>query len=201
MIYWIFHLDGTIQLEIKLSGILNTAAMNPDEDLRGEGTCVYPGVNAHNHQHLFCLRIDPNLDSSPNSVVQVDAMPSPHPVGHPENKYGNVFTAQRTKYTTVTDAISDYDSSTGRSWDICNESRNNPYSGKPVAYKLISREVPRSVSPPLDAASSTNNLQTTSKRRFPGMEARWLRPTRPPCNALLRQSTSPSRPARPADLR
>ncbi|RAL63348.1 hypothetical protein DID88_003772 [Monilinia fructigena] len=50
-IYWIFHQDGTIQLEIKLTGILNTYSMNPGEDTKGWGTEVYPGVNAHNHQH------------------------------------------------------------------------------------------------------------------------------------------------------
>jgi primary-amine oxidase len=44
-VYWIFHLDGTIQLEIKLTGILNTYAMLPGEDLKGWGTEVYPGVN------------------------------------------------------------------------------------------------------------------------------------------------------------
>ena len=51
-VYWYFHQDGTIQLEIKLTGILNTYAINPGEDTHGWGTEVYPGVNAHNHQHL-----------------------------------------------------------------------------------------------------------------------------------------------------
>jgi Cu2+-containing amine oxidase len=35
--------DGTIQPEIKLTGILNTYAMNPDEDTHGWGTQVFPG--------------------------------------------------------------------------------------------------------------------------------------------------------------
>ncbi|KAL2365004.1 hypothetical protein RJZ56_002053 [Blastomyces dermatitidis] len=34
-VYWIFHQDGTIQLDIKLTGILNTYAMNPGEDTLG----------------------------------------------------------------------------------------------------------------------------------------------------------------------
>lgn len=40
---WIFHQDGTIQPEIKLTGILNTYSLNPGEDTKGWGTQVYPG--------------------------------------------------------------------------------------------------------------------------------------------------------------
>ncbi|KAI7344101.1 hypothetical protein KC336_g22973, partial [Hortaea werneckii] len=67
-VYWIFHQDGTIQLEIKLTGILNTYSLNPGESAAPWGTEVYPGVNAHNHQHLFCLRVDPNIDGPANTV-------------------------------------------------------------------------------------------------------------------------------------
>ena len=141
-VYWIFHQDGTVQLEIKLTGILNTYSINPDEDTKGWGTEVYPGVNAHNHQHLFCLRVDPNIDGPNNTIVQVDATRGPGEVGSEENKYGNAFYAKRTKYTTPTEAIADYDGSTSRTWDMCNENKLNPYSKKPVAYKLVSREVP-----------------------------------------------------------
>ena len=42
-IQWIFHQDGTVQPEIKLTGILNTYVMNEDEDTKGWGTQVYPG--------------------------------------------------------------------------------------------------------------------------------------------------------------
>jgi primary-amine oxidase len=107
-VYWIFHLDGTIQLEIKLTGILNTYAMLPDEDTRGWGTEVYPGVNAHNHQHLFCLRLDPNIDGSSNTVFQVDATQGAGEVGSEENKYGNAFYAKKTKLETAAGARCDY---------------------------------------------------------------------------------------------
>ncbi|KAH8880823.1 hypothetical protein GQ53DRAFT_736311 [Thozetella sp. PMI_491] len=141
-IQWIFHMDGTIQLEIKLTGILNTYAMLEGEDTNGWGTQVYPGVNAHNHQHLFCLRIDPNIDGSNNTIFAVDGVPSDKPVGHPENLYGNAFYAKKTKLVTTGQAMTDYDGSTSRSWDISNENKLHPYSKKPVSYKLVSREVP-----------------------------------------------------------
>jgi primary-amine oxidase len=141
-VYWIFHQDGTIQLEIKLTGILNTYAMNPGEDTKGWGTEVYPGVNAHNHQHLFCLRIDPNIDGPNNTVFQVDAAQGPGEVGSEENFYGNAFYAKKTKYTNPIEAMSDYEGSTSRTWEMVNENKLNPYSHKPVSYKLVSREVP-----------------------------------------------------------
>ncbi|KAF2198063.1 hypothetical protein GQ43DRAFT_379555 [Delitschia confertaspora ATCC 74209] len=141
-VYWIFHQDGTVQLEIKLTGILNTYAMNPGEDTKGWGTEVYPGVNAHNHQHLFCLRVDPNIDGQNNTVFQVDAVRGPGEVGSTENKYGNAFYAKKTRFETAEQAMSDYDGSTSRTWDMCNENKLNAYSKKPVSYKLVSRDVP-----------------------------------------------------------
>ncbi|PGH20381.1 hypothetical protein AJ80_03649 [Polytolypa hystricis UAMH7299] len=141
-VYWIFHQDGTVQLDIKLTGILNTFAMNPDEDTHGWGTQVYPGVNAHNHQHLFCLRVDANVDGPNNTVFQVDATSGPGEIGSAENKYGNAFYARKTKYTTPVEAMADYEGSTSRTWEIANTNKLNPYSKKPVSYKLVSREVP-----------------------------------------------------------
>jgi primary-amine oxidase len=141
-VYWIFHMDGTVQLEIKLTGILNTYALNEDEDTMGWGTRVHPGVNAHNHQHLFCMRLDPAIDGHENTVFQTDAMQGAGEVGSPENPYGNAFYAQKTKFNTVKESLSDYNGATSRTWDIANENKLNKNSGKPVSYKLVSREVP-----------------------------------------------------------
>jgi primary-amine oxidase len=141
-VYWIFHLDGTIQLEIKLTGILNTYAMLPGEDLKGWGTEVYPGVNAHNHQHLFCMRIDPNIDGPENTVFMVDAVRGEGEVGSAENKYGNAFYAKKTKLSTPEQAATDYNGATSRTWEMANTNKLNPYSKKPASYKLVSREVP-----------------------------------------------------------
>lgn len=139
---WVFHQDGTIQPEIKLTGILNTYAMNPDEDAGPWGTQVYPQVNAHNHQHLFCLRINPMVDGTNNTVNMVDCVPGEAPVGSKENFYGNAFYAKKTKFDTVAKSMTDYDGSTSRTWEMVNESRLHPYSKKPASYKLVSREVP-----------------------------------------------------------
>jgi primary-amine oxidase len=142
VVAWVFHQDGTIQPEIKLTGILNTYAMLPDEDTKGWGTQVFPGVNAHNHQHLFCLRVNPNIDGDGNTVYTSDAVPGEAPVGSEENFYGNAFYNKRTKLATTGEAKTDYNGATSRTWEICNPNKLNPISKKPVSYKLVSREVP-----------------------------------------------------------
>jgi primary-amine oxidase len=116
--------------------------MNPGEDTHGWGTEVYPGVNAHNHQHLFCLRLDPNIDGPNNTIFQVDAEMGAGEVGSAENKYGNAFYAKKTKLATPAEAKCDYNGITSRTWDMSNENKINPYSHKPASYKLVSREVP-----------------------------------------------------------
>ncbi len=142
MVYWKFHQDGTIQLELKLTGILNTFILGNDESAEPYGTRVYPGVNAHNHQHLFALRIHPRVDGDGNSVAMVDAARPDAPVGSAENKYGNAFYAKKTTFKTVKDSMTNYDSATGRSWDIFNPNKTNKYSGKPPSYKIVSKECP-----------------------------------------------------------
>ena len=143
-VYWIFHQDGQIQLDIKLTGILNTYALNSaeGEDPSPWGTEVYPGVNAHNHEHLFCLRLNPNIDGQENTVFQVDTTRADGEVGSEQNYYGNTFYAKKTKLGTMATGISDYEHSTNRTWEMANTNKLNAYSKKPVSYKLVSKEVP-----------------------------------------------------------
>ena len=67
--FWYFYLDGTIQLEVKLTGIMSTKGIPPtDHPL---GTVVAPGLSAPVHQHLFCARLDPAVDGPVNEVHEV----------------------------------------------------------------------------------------------------------------------------------
>jgi hypothetical protein len=134
------HQDGVIQLEVKLTGILSTYAMAPGESAAPYGTEVYPGVNAHHHQHLFCLRLDPSIDGHQNTVFEVDSVASDSPVGSKENRYGNAFMTKKTPLKTMGTGISDYQPI--RTWDISNTNKLNPHSKNPVSYKIVSREVP-----------------------------------------------------------
>ena len=135
-LYWILRQDGTIKLEIRLTGILNTYVCAEDEDVGPWGTQVYPQVNAHNHQHLFSLRLDPRIDGDNNSVATSDATPGPGPVGSSQNMYGNAFYAHKNTFKTVGESLTN--ATTTRTWDIFNPSKLNKFSGKPSSYKLVS---------------------------------------------------------------
>ena len=64
------------------------------------------------------------------------------PVGCEENYHGNAFYAKKTMLDTMQNARCDYDGSTSRTWEMANTNKLNPYSKKPVSYKLVSRDVP-----------------------------------------------------------
>ena len=75
--YWYFYLDGTIQLEVKLTGIMSTQAVAPGEETPF-GSVVAPGLAAPIHQHLFCARLDLDVDGPVNEAYEVcfESMPA-----------------------------------------------------------------------------------------------------------------------------
>lgn len=140
--YHTFTLDGTYKLEVKLTGMLNTYCMHPTEEAAPYGTEVAPRINAQNHQHIFSLRIDPEVDGVNNSIIQSDAVASEHPVGSPENYYGNGFYCKKTPLRTSLEAATDYCHETNRAWDIINPNKINEISKKPVSYKILNNSCP-----------------------------------------------------------
>ncbi len=59
--YWYFYQDGTIQLEVKLTGIIQTAAVAPGEPYPWGGM-VADGLGGPTHQHFFNARLHMMLD-------------------------------------------------------------------------------------------------------------------------------------------
>src|SRR5207237_2269334 len=72
--YWYFYLDGSIQLEVKLTGVLSTMAIDGAVDLTN-ATQIAPELAAPYHQHLFCARLDLDVDGPINEVHEVDVVP------------------------------------------------------------------------------------------------------------------------------
>ena len=68
--YWYFYLDGSVQLEVKLTGILSTQAL-ADEEPTHWAAVVAPGLAAPFHQHLFCARLDLAVDGPVNQAFEV----------------------------------------------------------------------------------------------------------------------------------
>jgi primary-amine oxidase len=130
--YWYFYLDGNIQLEVKLTGIVSTMAITPG-DMPMYANVIAPGLAAPHHQHLFNARLDFDVDGTTNSVYEVEA--APVPTG-PDNPLGNAFRQQATLLPTEAAAQRQNDAATSRHWRVVNPTSINRL-GAPVGYRLV----------------------------------------------------------------
>ena len=64
--FWYLYHDGTIQLEVKLTGILSPGAIADGRAAAATATLVAPGLYAPNHQHFFNVRLDFDVDGAAN---------------------------------------------------------------------------------------------------------------------------------------
>jgi primary-amine oxidase len=128
--YWYLYLDGTIQCEVKATGILFTAAYPPEGN--EYATEVAPGLGAPYHQHLFSARLDMTVDGTRNAVDEIEAQRVPVDAANP---HGNAFRRARTRLSTESAAQRMADNSKGRTWHIVNPDVRNRF-GNPVGYAL-----------------------------------------------------------------
>ena len=129
--YWSFFQDGVIDVEVKLTGSLNTGTLL--EGPNKYGTEIAPGLNAVHHQHFFNFRLDMTLDGVKNSVVETETYAEE--LG-PENPYSNGFYPVSKVFTTEKEAIRKLDFKTQRGWKIVNKNSKN-MMGQPVGYKIM----------------------------------------------------------------
>jgi primary-amine oxidase len=148
--YWYLYLDGTIECESKLTGILFTSAY-PGLDAEGTdypyASEVAPGLGGPYHQHLFSARLDMMVDGLSNAVDEVDAVRVP--IG-PGNEHGNAFTKRVTRLSTEAGSGRVADGSAARAWHIVNTEKTNRM-GRPTGYVLYPQESPTLMA---DASSS-----------------------------------------------
>jgi primary-amine oxidase len=142
--YWYLYLDGTIQLEVKATGVVFTSSYQDDSPY---ATRLTPELAAPYHQHLFCARLDMFLDGPTNAVDELDI--ARVPVG-PDNPYGNAFTRKATRLSRESVAARSGDANVGRVWRISNPNSTNRV-GQPVSYILRSENAPLLLA---DASSS-----------------------------------------------
>lgn len=129
--YWYLHQDGSIEYEMKATGIINTAACHPG--LPGKfGSEVAPGIVGYIHQHIFCARLDMEVDGPTNTVLEVDTEALP---AGPENPYGNAFFQAERPLKREREARRDVDFARMRYWKIVNPGKMN-WVGKPTGYRL-----------------------------------------------------------------
>jgi primary-amine oxidase len=123
--FWYLYTDGSIEFEVKLTGVISTGAVAPGET-PAHGTLVAPQLYGPHHQHFFCMRLDMAVDGNANTVVQVDSEPATS---------GTAWTTRRTVYASEGEAQAQLDPLRARYWRIENAGKPSAL-GAPVAYKL-----------------------------------------------------------------
>jgi primary-amine oxidase len=134
--FWYFYQDGSLQLEVKLTGVISNGATPPDEPTPPWGELVAPQVYAPIHQHFFNVRLDMMVDGPNNSVYEVNTVADPP---GPDNPYHNAFHTEATLLGKESEAQRIINPLSARNWTIVNPSIRNRL-GRPVGYKLMPGE-------------------------------------------------------------
>jgi primary-amine oxidase len=140
--HWIFREDGSIKVELILTGIMAVKAIDPAGGPTVAGgpicaTVVSAGRSAPNHQHFFNFRLDFDVDgASDNSIFEIEAAP---PERADDNPYGNVIATRSRVLERESDAKRTVDLTTGRKWKIVQGSRQNAW-GQASGFMLVPGE-------------------------------------------------------------
>lgn len=135
--YWYLYLDGAIELECKATGIVYTAVYADEaQRTRWSSPLGDEGLGMPFHQHLFCARLDMQIDGVENAVDEHDAVRVPF---GDDNPWGNAFTRKVTRLTEEGGRVAD--GTVGRVWHIVNPSKLNRH-GFPVGYELRAADQP-----------------------------------------------------------
>ncbi len=130
--FWYFYQDGSIEMEVKLTGIMSTGAL-PEGETPKYGVLVAPGLYGPNHQHYFSVRLDMSVDGPKNTVYELNSESVPP---GPENPHGNAWVVASRVLGRESEAQRTINPLSARSWKVVNHSSLNGL-GEPVAYRLV----------------------------------------------------------------
>jgi primary-amine oxidase len=146
LVYWRFYQDGSIECEVRATGIMVTSGTAAPGSRPANGTVVDQGIYAPFHQHFIVARLDLDVDGTGNTVYATESRPAKP---GPADPYALGLTVESTPLRTEAEGKQDYDWAVQRGWKVVNENVANGL-GAPVGYKLI----PSASFPPLlDPAS------------------------------------------------
>jgi primary-amine oxidase len=126
-----FDQAGGITVETRATGIVSVVSIDAGKT-SAYGNVVSPGALAQNHQHIFCVRIDPAIDGHENTVIQEESHRVPR--NQKTNPSGNLYEVRQT--VIEKSQYLDADPWNNRIIKMVNTSKRNPVSGKPVGYKF-----------------------------------------------------------------
>jgi primary-amine oxidase len=135
--YWRFGQDGSLKLEAKLTGIVQTAAIAPGTNYAW-GSKLTHELAGPSHQHLFSARLHMAVDGMNNSICESEFKPLPISA---DNPYGVAFGTQQTLIQSESEGARDANAATQRTWKVFNPMKLNQV-GEPTAYKLELPQTP-----------------------------------------------------------
>ena len=131
LVYWRFQQDGSIECEVRATGIMVTTQFEGEQP--PYGTLVDERTYAPFHQHFLVARLDLDIDGADNTVHATDSEALPTGPGNP---YGLAMIQRSTPLRTEEEGKQDYDWHRQRAWKVVNEGATNRL-GTPTAYKLV----------------------------------------------------------------
>jgi primary-amine oxidase len=129
--YWRFYQDGTIECEVRATGIMVTSTF--DATPPPYGTVVDERTYAPFHQHFIVARLDMEVDGPANTVLvsESEALPVSD-----DNPYGLALVQRTRALETEAEGRQDYDWASQRTWKVVNRGRPNRH-GTPAGYTLV----------------------------------------------------------------
>ncbi|MDX1746745.1 MAG: primary-amine oxidase, partial [Halobacteriales archaeon] len=154
---WYLYQDGSIEGQVRLTGVDSIGIAGPDEDVSGYDELLAPGLKGMIHQHFFNFRLDLDVDGETNDLYRVQNRVVPAgPEGAANdwpgedsqmNPAGQAFYAERTQLRTEQEAQELTDPHRGRYWLVTNPEETNGL-GQNVGYKLVPGENVRACAQP-----------------------------------------------------
>lgn len=139
---WVFHQDGTLEMETLLTGAMSMKGVPPSHAETGHDShsaywhLVANGVAAPHHQHFFNFRLDFDVDGPQNTVIEQNTAALPP---SKTNLYGSAFAMRETPLRRELQAQRQVNLATQRRWRVTNPAVKNAL-GEPVSYALVTSE-------------------------------------------------------------
>jgi primary-amine oxidase len=198
LVYWRFYQDGTIQCEVRATGIMVTSAFEGEPP--PYGTVVDERTYAPFHQHFIVARLDMEVDGPGNTVLVSES--AALPVSE-DNPHGLALVQRTRPLLTEAEGRQDLDWASQRSWTVVNRGRRGRL-GTPTGYKLVP-----SASIPAMADRSAPFVQRAEAIEHPLWVTRYAEDERWPSGEFCNQSrrdaglpewTKADRPIADADI-
>jgi primary-amine oxidase len=137
-ISWIFHQEGTLEVDAALSGIMlpkgvKDAKVSGHDGMYGSGHLVSANVEAPHHQHFFNFRLDVDVDGPNNSVHEMNTHAAPPGKDNPAL---NAMVMDESELASEKKAPRSMDMQSARHWLIVNPSAQNAL-GHQTSYILV----------------------------------------------------------------